>query len=158
MSFVSGILFNLKGLWLGIRTPRLLFLGLLRLLAVVVLTIVFSGFILVYHGEILSLVWTRPESQWVVWAWHLVSYLLSFFLVALSGVLSYLLAQVLFAVVVMDLMSRITERMITGAVQDPPGISPLRLLAFLVVPEIPRAILPVLLTLSAMVLGWFTPL
>lgn len=158
MSFISGILFNLKGLWLGIRTPRLLFLGLVRLLAVVVLTAVFAGFILAYHAEIVTQVWARPESLWVLWAWHVVSWLLSFLLVALSGVLSYLLAQILFSVIIMDLMSRITERIVTGKAQDPPGISTFKLLAFLVLQEIPRAILPVLLTLFVMVLGWFTPL
>jgi hypothetical protein len=44
------------------------------------------------------------------WAWHLASWLLTLLLMGISAVAAYLLAQVLFAVFIMDLMSRITQR------------------------------------------------
>ncbi len=157
MGFFSGIRYNLEGLRFGMKTPRLRMLGLLRLIAVVVVTVILGSFILVYHGEILSLIWQRPESIWLVWAWYLVSWLLSFLLAAISALFSYLIAQVLFSVVIMDLMSRITERMITGKEVAPGNVSIFKQLSFLVIQEIPRAILPVLLTLVIMILGWLTP-
>ena len=92
MGFFSGILYNLKGLKLGIQTPRLLALGLARVLAVIVITALCASLIMVYHEEILALLWSRPESKWLVWLWVVVSWLLSLILVALSAVVGYLVA------------------------------------------------------------------
>jgi CysZ protein len=99
-----------------------------------------------------------PESSWLVWLWHLLSWLLSAVLVGISAVFSYLVSQILFSVVIMDLMSRITEKAVSGEVQVPSEIPVWQQFLFLIRQEIPRAILPVLLTLLLIIVGWLTPL
>jgi CysZ protein len=158
MGLLSGITYNLRGLRLGIKTPKLLVLGLIRLAAVVIITILAAGLILVYHEKILHLIWAKPASQWILWLWYVLSWLLSLFLVGLSAILSYLVSQILFCVFVMDYMSRITERMIVGEEVELEKVPVLRHLSHLVKQETPRMILPVLVTLLLMVLGWLTPL
>lgn len=158
MNLFSGIMYNVRGLWLSVRTPRLLLLGLLRFAVVAVLTIGFAGLILAKHAEILSLLWQRPESPWIIWAWHLASWMLSLLLMGISAVVAYLLAQVLFAVFIMDLMSRITERLVTGQSLTVPPASFVAQMGFLIRQEVPRNIFPVLLTLMVMGMSWFTPL
>jgi CysZ protein len=158
MNIIKGIKYNLKGLWLGIKTPKLLFLGFVRFAVVIFITIVSSGLILAYHQEILGLIWARPESPWITWLWHVLSWLLSLMLLGLAAVLSYLVSQVLFSVIIMDYMSRITELMVTGKVNEPERLSLLRLFSYLIKQEIPRTIIPVLLSLLLMILGFLTPL
>ncbi|UCG20607.1 MAG: EI24 domain-containing protein [Deltaproteobacteria bacterium] len=158
MNLLSGITYNLRGLRLGIKTPKLLVLGLIRLAAVVIITILAASLILVYHEKILHLIWAKPASQWILWLWYVLSWLLSLFLMGLSAILSYLVSQILFSVFIMDYMSRVTERMIAGEEHEPKKVPVLRQLSYLVKQEIPRTILPVLVTLLLMVLGWLTPL
>lgn len=158
MSLFAGIVYNFKGLWLGVRTPRLLLLGFLRFAVVAILTVGLSGLILAKHADILALLWQRPESVWIVWAWVLASWLLSLLLMGISAVAAYLLAQVLFAVFVMDLMSRITERLVTGRPAVSTSAPFLTQMGFLVRQELPRNVIPVVLTLLIVVLGLFTPL
>jgi CysZ protein len=158
MNFLSGITYNLRGLRLGIKTPKLLVLGIIRFAAVVIITILAASLILVYHEKILHLLWAKPASQWIFWLWYVLSWLLSLFLVGLSAILSYLVSQILFSVFIMDYMSRVTERMIVGEEHEPEKVSVLRQLSYLVKQEIPRTILPVLVILLLMVLGWLTPL
>ncbi len=158
MNFFSGIRYNLKGLKLGIKTPKLLLLGISRLAAVILLTIFFTGLLLVYHEQILNAVWARPESLWVVWLWYVCAWLLTLLLAGLAAILSYLLSQILFSVVIMDYMSLITERIVTGQEQTPADTSLPRRFWFLIRQEIPRTIAPLLLILVIMVIGWLTPL
>ena len=158
MNLFSGILYNLKGLWLGIRTPRLLVLGLLRFIVVAIITVGLSGLVLAKHAEILTLLWQQPDSPWIVWLWHLASWLLTLMLMGISAVAAYLLAQLLFAVLIMDWMSRITERVVTGAAPVAPHAPALAQMGFLIRQELPRNVIPVILTLIIIVLGWFTPL
>jgi CysZ protein len=158
MSLLSGMVYNVKGMWLGIRTPRLLLLGFLRFAVVAVFTIGLSGLILARHGDIMTLLWQQPESPWIVWIWHVASWLLSLLLVVISAVAAYLIAQILFAVFIMELMSRITERMVTGQPPPAPQASIVTQMGFLIRQEIPRNIVPVILTLLIIVLGWLTPL
>jgi CysZ protein len=158
MNLFSGIMYNFKGLWLGVRTPRLLMLGFLRFAVVAIFTVALSGFILAKHADILALLWQQPESPWIVWAWHLASWLLSLVLMGISAVAAYLIAQLVFSVFIMDLMSRITERMLTGQVTAAPSGPIVAQMGFLVRQELPRNIIPVLLTLIIMVLGWLTPI
>jgi CysZ protein len=117
-----------------------------------------ASLILLYHQEILNLVWTRPESPWILWLWHILSWLLSLALVGISAVLSYLISQILFSVIIMDSMSRMTERKIKGHVKEAKKVTLWHLFFYLVRQEIPRAILPVLLFFLIMLLGWLTPL
>ena len=158
MNFVKGISYNFRGLLLGIKTPKLFFWGLLRFCVVALITILSAGLILVYHQEILSFIWTKPASYWILWLWYLTSWLLSLCLIGLSAVVSYLISQILFSVAVMDHMSRITERMISGEAKDEKKVSILKTFGYLVSQEIPRTVLPVMLSILLMIVGWLTPL
>jgi len=158
MSFIQGIAYNFRGLLLGIRTPRLLFWGLLRFFIVVLVTTLSAGLILVHNQDILGLIWAKPASQWLVWLWHLASWLLSLALVGLSTVISYLISQILFSVLIMDHMSRITEKMLRGEAMEPAQASMIASFLYLIGQEIPRTIVPVTLTLLLMTVGWLTPL
>ena len=158
MGFFSGISYNLRGLRLGIKTPKLLALGLIRIAAVIIITILSASLILAYHEEILNLIWSKPASQWILWLWYIISWFLSLCLVGLSAILSYLVSQILFCVIIMDYMSRVTERMLVGRKDEPEKVSMLRQFSYLLKQEIPRTILPVLVTILLMVLGWLTPL
>ncbi len=157
MGIFKGIRYNIKGLLMGIKNPRLLMLGLLRFGVVVGLSLLLAGLVLTRHDEIFSLLWLKPESPWVVWIWHIASWMLTLLLIGLSAILSYLLAQVVFSVIIMDLMSRITEQLVTGNVVAAPQVSWLKQAGFLVKQELPRSILPVFLMLVIMIVGWLTP-
>lgn len=158
MNLFSGIKYNLRGLGMGLKTPKLLVLGLIRFMTVILITIFAAGLILVYHQEILGFLWIKPENQWVTWLWYLLSWLLSAVLVGLSAILSFLVSQILFSVFIMDLMSRITEKMVTGGIRESSVIPWWQQFLFLVKQEIPRATIPVLLSLLLIILGWLTPL
>lgn len=157
MGLIDGILYNLKGVLAGLRNPKLLALGLLRFLIVVAVSVAAGAAILAYHGDIMGLLWAKPESLWLVWLWVLLSWLLTAVLLALSTVVAYLLAQVLFCVFIMDLMSRITERNATGGLRDAVQMGTFQHFFHLLGQEIPRTVLPVLITLVLMVAGWLTP-
>jgi len=158
MNLIKGIKYNIRGLGMGLKTPRLLLLGLIRFFMVILITIAAASLILVYHQAILNFMWSKPQSSWVLWLWYLLSWLLSAVLVGLSAVLSYLVSQILFSVLIMDLMSRITEASVTGKVQAPGTIPLWRQFLFLIKQEIPRATIPVLITLLLIMVGWLTPL
>ena len=143
---------------MGLKTPKLLILGLIRFLFVFLITIFVAGLILVYHQEILSILWSKPESQWVTWMWYLLSWLLSAVLLGLAAVISFLVSQILFSVLIMDMMSRITEKKVTGQIQEARRVPWWQQFLFLVKQEIPRATVPVLLSLLLMLVGWLTPL
>ncbi|MCP4117343.1 MAG: hypothetical protein GY737_18495 [Desulfobacteraceae bacterium] len=157
MDLFRGIAYNVKGLVLGLRTPRLLFLGMMRFLVVVLLALFFSGLILFWHQELLNLVWTMPEPGWLLYLWKAVSWIVSLFLSALACLFSYLVAQIFFCVFIMDTMSRITERLVTGVEVSPRGASPAGVVFHLIKQEIPRAVIPVLAMVVLMVLGFLTP-
>ena len=65
MGFFKGLTYNWRGLQMGLRTPKLLFLGLVRFAAVAIVTVVCAGLILAYHEQILAMLWVKPESAWV---------------------------------------------------------------------------------------------
>jgi CysZ protein len=157
MNFIQGIVYNFKGLAFGFKTPRLLFWGLLRFFVVVLITIAAAGLILARHQDILSYIWTKPASYWVIWLWYLASWLLAIALVGLSSVVSYLISQILFSVIIMDHMSRITEMQIRGTATEAVGTSVWKSFAYLVSQEVPRTIVPVVLSILLLVIGWLTP-
>lgn len=157
-AFIKGIQYNIKGLGLGLKTPVLLFLGLLRLVGVGILAVAAAAVLLAYHQEILSQIWVRPDSAWVAWLWHLVSWLVSLVLVGVAAIVSYLLCQILFSVFIMDRMSLITEKKITGLTRAGEHMPVLRQFVFLVKQEVPRAVIPLVLMLLLTLLGWLTPL
>ena len=157
MILIDGINYNIRGLLLGLRTPKLLFWGFIRFAMVIIITIVSASLILSYHQEILNLIWSKPESAWVLWLWHFLSWLLSLVLVAIATVLSYLVSQILFSVVIMDHMSRITEIRMTGKVKEPETMPILKLFFYLIKQELPRTIIPVIISILLM-FGGLTPL
>ncbi len=158
MNLFSGIAYNFRGLKLGVKTPGLLVLGLIRLVIIVVITLVTAALILEYHQEILNLIWGRPESPWLAWLWRLVSWLVALLLVGLSTVVSFLISQFLFSVFIMDAMSRITEQRITGVEKASLHVPWFKYFFYLLKQEIPRAVIPVMILLLLMIVGWFTPL
>lgn len=157
-SFFKGITYNLRGMKLAVRTPKLLLLGFIRFAFVILLTSLTAGLVLYYHQDILNLIWMKPGSAWLVWLWHAVSWLLSILLAGICVILSYLASQLLFAVIIMDAMSRITEQLANGRLKEEAQAPLWRQFFFLIRQEIPRATIPVLITLMLMVLSWLTPL
>ena len=89
MDLLDGIAYNFRGLGLGLKTPKLLFLGLARFAAIVVVTLISAGLILAYNQEIMNLIWAKPESQWVIWLWHLISWLISIILIGVSAIMAF---------------------------------------------------------------------
>ncbi len=158
MDLISGIAYNYKGLKLGLKTPKLLFLGLIRFVAIVLITVVSASLVLKYHSEILGLLWSKPESNWIVWLWYVVSWLLTFLLMGISAVVAFLIAQLLFSVIIMDAMSRITENQVAATEKQAERISFFKYFFYLLSQEIPRTFIPVITVLMLMVLGWLTPL
>ncbi len=140
------------------RSPRLLALGLLRFVIIVLITIASAGIALYYHQPITELVWVKPQSAWVVWMWHVVSWMVALLLVGVAAIVSFLVSQILFSVVIMDAMSRITEKMASAPARPSQPVPLLKQFLYLVGQEIPRNTLPVLSTLGIMVIGWTTPL
>ncbi len=157
MSLYQGIKYNIKGVLLAFRTPKLLMLGMLRFFVVLMLTLLLSGLVLYWHDDILALIWTMPDSGFLIYLWTVLSWILSFFLVAISMVLAYLIAQILFCVIIMDYMSRITEVMVLGEKAEFEPESWFVFFIYLIKQEIPRAIIPVLISLLIMIIGLLTP-
>jgi len=157
MKLIDGITYNIRGLFLGLKTPKLLFWGIIRFFMVIAITIFAATFILSYHQVIMEGIWSQPESAWILWLWHVFSWLLSLILVGVAAVISYLIAQILFSVIIMDRMSRITEMKMTGYVKEPQNMPMIMQFIYLIKQEIPRTIIPVMISLILM-LGGLTPL
>jgi CysZ protein len=158
MNLFDGLAYNYKGLKLGVKTPSLLFWGLIRFAVIVALTIAAAGLVLAYYQEILNLIWMQPESSWIVWLWHLVSWFVALILVGLSAVVAFLVSQLLFSAVIMDVMSRITEQRLSGREKEARQMPWLKYFFNLLKQEIPRVVIPVLIALVLIILGWLTPL
>ncbi|MBF0200704.1 MAG: EI24 domain-containing protein [Desulfamplus sp.] len=157
MEFIKGIVYNFKGVGMALTSPLLLFLGILRFLVVVTLTIAFSAIVFMYHQEILSMLWAMPESSVMLFFWNILSWLLSMFLAVFAAIFAYFTAQLLFAVFIMDYMSRITEKKITGMVKGDDQTPLIGLFLYLILQEIPRAVIPVMLMILLILLGLVTP-
>jgi len=157
MDFVNGFLYNIRGLLMGIKTGKLLFWGLLRFTAVIIITLISATLIFMFHQDILNLIWSRPESRWILWLWYILSWILSLMLIGISAILSYIISQLLFSVMIMDHMSRTTEFMISGMVKEAEKLSSFKLFSHLLKQEIPRTILPVTVSILLMVLGLLVP-
>ncbi len=150
-----GLGFAFKGMAMALKNPKLLGLGLLRLVLTAAIAIVGIGLAMAYHDKVMAMVWSRPDSAWIIWLWHLASWILALVLAALASVLGYLAAQILFSIFIMDIMSQITERN-TDRTTFESGLSFWEYFRHLVIQEIPRTIVPVLISLFIMVAGWLT--
>ena len=156
MGFLNGLLFNLRGLSLSLTTGKLLFWGLVRFALLVLIMAALTGLILAYHRDLMGLLWAKPESRWLIWLWHLVSWLASLFLIGLSGIASFLISQIFFSAWVMDHMARITELRIAGTVTEPEKLPLWKSFTSILLQEIPRSVVPLLLSLLILVIGWIT--
>ncbi|MCP4746870.1 MAG: hypothetical protein GY874_12145 [Desulfobacteraceae bacterium] len=133
-------------------------LGLIRFAILVIITIMAAAVVLAKYQQILNLMWTMPENVWLIWLWHVTSWLLALLLIAICAVLGFVTAQVLFCVVIVDYMSQVTEKQLTGRLKAAPKMSWPKYVWFLMHQEIPRTIVPILIALLLLVLSWFTPL
>ena len=158
MGFFKGFSYNLKGLRFGLRNPKLMFLGVIRFAVILLVTGLCAALVISYYRDVAAAVWTVPQSAWLAWLWHLFSWVVALLLFAGSALVAFLLSQVLFAVLIMDLMSRKTEQLLTGAEQAPPDMPAVAYFFYLLRQEIPRALLPLAVALALLVLGWMTPL
>ena len=158
MGLLNGLLFNLRGLKLGLTTGKLLFWGLVRFALLLLIMSLLTGLILAYHQDLMSLLWSQPESRWLIWLWHVVSWFASLFLIGLSAIVSFIVSQVFFSALVMDHMARITEFKLTGAVTEPEKLPLWKLFASVILQEIPRSFVPLIVSLLILVFGWITPL
>jgi CysZ protein len=157
LEFISGITYNLRGLTTALGTPRLLLLGLVRFMIMAAVTVVLAAWLLSHHETLLSLMWQKPTSGWLVWFWQLISWMAALLGVAISAVIAFILAQLLFSVFIMDLMSRITERKICGFERASASMPVWTYFLYLIKQELPRAILPVLISLVILIIGALTP-
>jgi CysZ protein len=157
MGFFKGLSFNLQGLRFGLKHPRLMVLGLVRFAVILAVTAVCGALVIVYYRQIAGAVWSPPDSAWLGWLWTLFSWIVALMLFGGSALVAFLLSQLLFAVFIMDLMSRKTEQILSGGEQNPPEMPFVAYWWFLVRQEIPRAVLPVLIALVLMGVGWMTP-
>jgi CysZ protein len=157
LNLFEGLAYNFRGLRLGLCKGKLLFWGLTRFVLVLLILLVLSGVILSYQHEMMELIWIKPESRWVAWLWYLVSWLISLLLLVVAAVISFLLSQLLFSAVIMDHMSRITESVTQGYVTEPKKTSSLSICFYLLKQEIPRAFIPIVISLLILILGWITP-
>ena len=157
MELLDGLIYNLRGLRLGVRTGKLLFWGLTRFVLVLLILLILSGLILSYQQEMMELIWIKPGNPWLVWLWYLVSWLISLMLLLMAAFISFLLSQIFFSAVIMDHMSRITELLIQGYVTEPKKTSFLPISLYLLKQEIPRAFIPVVISFLILILGWITP-
>jgi CysZ protein len=157
-SLLSGIHYNLKGLIFGLKTPKLLFLGLIRFVLIGVLALVSAILVLRFYQDIFSLIWNKPDSQWIIWLWHFSSWLAGLLLFGMMAMVSYLLGQIAFGIWIMDMMAQVTEKHITGTSAQPAHSSFFLQLFHLIKQETPRAIFPIVMISFVMVIGWMTPL
>lgn len=157
MGFLQGLRYNMQGLRVGLTSGRLLFWGMIRFVLVVLITVGLAAIILAYQVKLTELLWAKPSSVWILWMWHLLSWFVSLFVIALSAVLSFLVSQLLFSAVIMDHMSRITELRATGGVVEGKKLTLFGTLLHLIKQEIPRVVFPLLVSFLLLVVGWITP-
>lgn len=157
MGFFKGIQYAVRGLAMGLTTPFLLLLGMARFVVLLVITIALAGLVFYYQDAILAFIWEAPDQGFMLFLWELVSWLLSILLALVSVIVSYFFSQIIFGLFVMDYMSRVTERIRTGAEASPEDQGMIRLFFYLIRQEIPRALIPVALSLLIMTAGFLTP-
>lgn len=158
MTLFKGISYNFRGFAMGIKTPSLLVLGMIRFGVILLLSLLAIGLVLAKYQQITNLIWTQPESAWILWLWHIVSWLMALLLASVATLIAFLVAQLLFAVVIMDYMSRITERKAAGKEIAPPNMPWFPYFFYLLKQEIPRAVIPIVISMGLMIVGWLTPL
>lgn len=158
MDLFIGLIYHFRGIAYAFGDRRLLFWGLVRFVLAGMIMVLLAAWILSHHGEIMDLIWRKPENQWLVLLWRLVSWLASLLLVVLAVIVAFLVSQIFFSVLIMEYMSRITERKIRGFVAETVGIPLWQTCFHLVRQEIPRALLPLAASLSILLADVVIPL
>ncbi|MBN1546417.1 MAG: EI24 domain-containing protein [Syntrophaceae bacterium] len=154
---IDGLYYQFRGLAFAFRDRRLLWWGLIRFVVTAIVAVLLAGWTLTYHEAIMNLIWLKPENFWILILWQLVSWTTAIIMILLSVFLAYLVSQILFSVLIMDYMSRLTERKIRGFVEEPGGSSIVKMAFYLISQEVPRAILPAVAAPAIMILGWIFP-
>ena len=157
MDIYLGIKYNIKGLLFALKTPKLLFLGILRFVIILLITFAFIGLVLYWYDTALNLIWEMPESGFSFYLWKMVSWIVLAILAVISMFLAYIAAQLLFCVFIMDYMSRITEELISKQKPAPIRGSVFSLVIHLIKQEIPRTIIPLLISFGIMLISLLTP-
>jgi len=156
MGFFYGLWCHIEALKIFKQQKSLIFWALLRFIVLIVLFVILSTIAISYNKEVLQLFWIKPENYFLLILWYILLFLTSIVLMFVAGIISYIISQVLFGVLIADHMSILTERIITGNVTNPQ--MNLRHLIFLVKQEIPRTFIPLIITSAIMVFGWILPL
>lgn len=157
MGLLLGIKYNIEGLLFALKSPKLIVLGMLRFTIVLALTFAFIGLVLYWHDDILNLVWTMPEKGFLTYLWRIVSWLVFIGLAVISMLIAYIVSQLFFCVFIMDYMSRITEAMVLGTTVDIEQGSYFSFFIYLMKQEIPRAVIPLIISFVILILGLITP-
>ncbi len=155
------------GIWYGFRCHwdamallkkerSLLLWGLSRFLLILGLTVVFTWLAVSYNHEIFGLIWQRPETGWARHLWTLLLWLFTLKLIILGTILAYIVSQGVFGALIADHMSQLTQRAL-GFETRPSSMGGLKHMVFIVKQEIPRVFVPVLPSVSVMILGWMIP-
>jgi CysZ protein len=158
MDIYLGIKYNIKGLLFSLKSPKLLFLGILRFAVILLITFACIGLVLYWYDEVLKLIWEMPEPGFMLYLWKLVSWLMLIILAVVSMFIAYILAQLLFCVFIMDYMSRITEEMVSKQKSAPIQGSLITFAIHLIKQEIPRTIIPLIISFALMFISFFTPI
>lgn len=158
MGLLKGIQYNIKGLLFALKSPKLLFLGFLRFSIVLALTFLFIGLALYWHDDILNMVWVMPEKGFLIYIWKIVSWIVFIGLTVVSMLVAYIVSQLFFCVFIMDYMSRITEAMVLGKEVNEVQGSYLSFFIYLIKQEIPRAIVPVVISFFVLLISLVTPI
>ena len=158
MDLYLGIKYNIKGFVFSLRNPRLLLLGILRFAIILILTFACIGLIFYWHDQILNLIWKMPEAGFMYYLWKLFSWIVFIILALISILIAYILAQLLFCVFIMDYMSRITEEIILKQKPEPVRGSLFSSVIYLIKQEIPRTVIPLIISFFLMIIGFFVPL
>ncbi len=138
-----------------IGNGKLFLLGTVRFIIVLV-AIGFSAWAIIgFHSDIMGQLWQRPEAGLLIFLWHLLSWILAAVLMGLTAIVSYVISQLLFSVIIMDYMSRIVEETITGSVHETSRVGFFRFFFYLIKQEIPRTIVPLIISLFLFFIGWF---
>ena len=93
MKFLAGLKYNLEGLKLGLTTPKLMALGLVRFVLFLALAVGAAILAFKFYQDIFSMLWSRPESAWLVWLWHFVSWIAGLILFGMALMVAYLVGQ-----------------------------------------------------------------
>ena len=67
MGFFKGFAYNLKGLRFGLKNPALMLMGVVRFVVILLVTALCAVLVIAYYRDIAGVVWTLPESPWLVW-------------------------------------------------------------------------------------------